>query len=282
MALYDPGPLLAFIASFISLVGNFFAILFATYDTDAFWTERYLSGNTQDYYWHIFCWSLDEYDRARAFCWIFAIGVVVVLYFTVGSCRGSGRHAVERRARESRFEERSKAYEAEIKGLKEQVATHDGATEALKNRIDVLENDLTGAEEKISDLKKDLTGAKDKILNLGKELEASEKATKTALHDFDYQKDLVETRRRDLENQKTELENQRKQFGDQKEQLKSKETKLEAQPKATTTQKDLVNKLRGEKIRGRQNSHGTLQQPKPNAARSERRIEGRGREWKES
>jgi hypothetical protein len=36
MALYDPDPLLASIASFITLVGNFFAILFGTYDTDAF------------------------------------------------------------------------------------------------------------------------------------------------------------------------------------------------------------------------------------------------------
>jgi hypothetical protein len=248
MALYDPDPLLASIASFITLVGNFFAVLFGTYDTDAFWTERYLSGNTEDYYWHIFCWSLDEYDRARAFCWIIAVVVVVVLYFTVGSCRGGGRHAVKRRARESQFEERGKAYEADIKGLKEQVATRDGATEALENRIGDLQKDLTGAEEKVSDLKKDLTGAKEKILDLEKKLDESEKAKETALDDFDHQKDLVETQRRDLKNQKTELENQRKQLEYQEEQLKGKERKLEAQRKATRTQEDLVDRIRGEKV----------------------------------
>jgi hypothetical protein len=84
MVLHDSNSLLAPIASLLNLLGNFFAILLGIYDTNALWEERYLSGNTEDYYLHIFCWSLDEYGRARAVCWflaIVAIGAPIGLFF---------------------------------------------------------------------------------------------------------------------------------------------------------------------------------------------------------
>jgi chromosome segregation ATPase len=234
MALHDPDPLLALIASFLTLVGNFFAILFGTYDTDAFWTKRCLSGNTEDYYWHIFCWSLDEYGRARAFCWIFVLVAVVVLYFTVGSCRGSGRRAVERRALESELEtcrkdkvqgnaeiERLKnggkdadteikRLKNEVEGLVEQVST---TAKTYSTTISGLKEDLSNIERAKSLLKSDFEkstnaakAAEEKVTSTQNELEAERKTTAALNTEVGKLKDQAKVARGKVEELTVELQ----------------------------------------------------------------------------
>jgi hypothetical protein len=162
MALHDSNSLLAPIASLFNLLGNFFAILLGTYDNNALWEERYLSSNTEDYYLHIFCWSLDEYGRARAvgFLRLSRLSRRSVCFFAVYCYRQNCGYAAERRAVESELQKRCKTSEAETKRLEDHATVtataHAKATKISNDRIDGLERDLTGAKKETARLESDL------------------------------------------------------------------------------------------------------------------------------
>jgi hypothetical protein len=233
MALHDPNSLLALIAGLLNVLGNFFAILLGTYDTNAFWEERFLSGNIEDYYLHIFCWSLDEYGRARAVCWFLAIVAVVALYLTVNSCRGSRRYAAERRALESELDACRKGRIED--GIK--IADLDAGSKLLKDRNDHLEKDLT-------DLKKQATITAENdaqiILNANGRADNFEKQLKTELETNEQLEEKVEA----LERKDKTAQNYIIELEKNKDRL---EKKLKGQHKDAEALENQVGKLMREK-----------------------------------
>jgi chromosome segregation ATPase len=236
MALHDSDPLLELTLYFLNLLGNFFAIFTGTYDSNAFWEERYLSGNTENYYWHIFCWSFDECDRARVFCWFLLFILIVTLlglWFTVDSCLSNRKHAAERLTLESELETCRKGRIED--GIK--IADLDNSNKLLRDRNGGLEKDLADSRKQAAETAEDIAQL---ILNANGRAEG-----------FERQLDDARTTNEQLEEKVEALEDLAKSSRDCVGRLEKKvedlEKKVEDQHKDAEALEDQVGKLLREK-----------------------------------